>query len=90
MKHFLALVMMFSFVTSAHATEKVSECAERQAKLFAKADAITVYNTQFTQFLRTVKKADQNAVAAKHQEEFNNRVQELEQAHEKFVADCVQ
>lgn len=90
MKHLLVIAMMLSLAAPAYAFSKGSECAERQTDLFMEADAILIYNSQFSAFLNSTKKIDQKVVAGEFQEDLNRRVVELEKANDQFVADCVQ
>lgn len=90
MKHLLVITMMLSLAAPAYAFPKNSECAERQTDIFMEADAIMIYSSQFSSFLKSIKKADQKVVEAEFQEDLARRVVELEKANDQFVVDCVQ
>jgi hypothetical protein len=90
MKHLLVFAMMLFLAAPALAFSQNSECGERQTDLFMEADAILIYNSQFSASLNSVKKVDRKHVTAEFQEDVNRRVVELEKANDQFVADCVQ
>lgn len=89
MKQILAVMVLMSLALPALA-DTAANCRERRTDLMIATDSILIYDSQFTHYLKSLKKSEQTSMAAEYKEEFDRRIVELEATREAFEADCVQ